>query len=298
MSLSELDFDYVRRLVRQHSAIQLEDSKSYLAEARLDRLARHEGMRSSQELLSRLRADGSSHLRERVIQAMTTNETLFFRDNYPFEYLQRTLIPELMQKNSMSKRLTIWSAACSSGQEPYSIGMLLHRHFPSLGGWEVRIIATDLSREVLERAMTGRFTQLEVNRGLPVDYLVRYFQRDGLEWQIKDEIRSMMVFSQMNLIGNWPPMPPLDIVFLRNVMIYFDIDTKRTMLARMARSIRPGGHLVLGGSESVISLDSTFESVPGVNGIYRNVRPAPSSLSSPSPSQRPTGHFRLDRPHE
>lgn len=297
MSLSDVDFDFVRRLVRQHSAIQLEDSKSYLAEARLERLARLEGIKSSRELIDRVRNEGSKDLQQRVVQAMTTNETLFFRDNHPYEVLKSQIIPDLIKTNAASKRLTIWSAACSTGQEPYSIAMLIHRNFPQLSDWEVRIIASDLSQEVLERAMRGRFNQLEVNRGLSVEYLLRYFDRHGLEWQIKDEIRSMITFAQMNLIANWPPLPIVDIVFLRNVMIYFDLDTKRTILARMSRVVRTGGYLVLGASESTMSMQTQFDPIPGATGFYRNHRDPAAILPLPHTPTRPNGQFRVDRGH-
>jgi chemotaxis protein methyltransferase CheR len=261
MPLSRVDFEYVRALVLKRSAIVLEDDKLYLAESRLTSLARREGIASIDALLVRLRAEPNNGLVVKVVEAMTTNETFFFRDVYPFEALRLHLLPELMRRRASERRLDIWCAAASTGQEPYSLVMLLREHFPELAGWTVRLLATDLSTEVLARAREGRYSQLEVNRGLPARLLVRYFRQQGAEWQIKDEIRKTVEFRPLNLIEPWPAMPAMDLVLMRNVLIYFDVDTKKQILSRVTRLLRPDGYLMLGGAETTLNLDDSFERV-------------------------------------
>ncbi len=261
MWLNTADFNYVRMLVKQHSAIALDESKAYLAETRLLGLAQREGIPSLAELVARVRADRGDVLRGKVVEAMTTNETSFFRDLLPFEMLQRALLPELIACRARQQTLRIWSAACSTGQEPYSIAMLIRDKFPGLASWQVKILATDLSSEVLNRAREGRFSQLEVNRGVPAHLLVRHFRRQGLDWYISDEIRRMIDFQVLNLVGTWPSMPSMDLVLLRNVLIYFDADSKREVFQRIARTLAPDGFLVLGSSETTLFDNSSFERV-------------------------------------
>jgi chemotaxis protein methyltransferase CheR len=270
MSLSRADFDYLCGLVKRHSAIALDEGKGYLVEARLSPLARREGFASLEALVAGLRAGTAHGLDQQVVEAMTTNETSFFRDVHPFECLRRAILPDLVQRRAGERRLAVWCAACSTGQEPYSVALLLREHFPGLGGWDVRLIASDLSREVLERARQGRYTQMEVNRGLPARLLVKYFQRQGLDWQLHGDVRRMVEFRPLNLIEPWPPLPPLDVIFLRNVLIYFDADARREVLGKVRRVLRPDGSLFLGGAETVMHLDDTFERVPlEGSGCYR-----------------------------
>jgi chemotaxis protein methyltransferase CheR len=261
MSLSTCDFNYVRGIVRQHSAISLDDSKVYLAETRLVALARQEGISSITELVARLRVDQGRVLRQKVVEAMTTNETSFFRDIHPFEAIQQVLLPELSRRRAGVRRLNVWSAACSTGQEPYSLAMLLRDHFPELNSWQLRILASDLSSEVLERARAGRYTQLEVNRGMPAHLLVRYFKRHALDWSLIEEIRRMIDFQVINLIDAWPPMPLFDLILIRNVLIYFDPEAKRRVLDRIGGILAPDGYLILGGSETTFFNNEMFERV-------------------------------------
>lgn len=190
---------------------------------------------------------------------MTTNETSFFRDLHPFETLRTTVLPDVIARRASERRLHLWSAACSSGQEPYTIALVLREHFPALAGWTVRLVATDLSREILARARAGRYSQLEVNRGLPAPLLTKHFTREGMEWQLKDEVRRMVEFRELNLLEAWSGLADLDIVFIRNVLIYFDQDIKRGILGRVHRALRPGGYLFLGGAETTLNLDDRFE---------------------------------------
>jgi chemotaxis protein methyltransferase CheR len=261
VALQQADFDYVRGLVLRRSAIVLENEKLYLAETRLQALARREGIDSVEALVGRLRAAPHNGLHQKVVEAMTTNETSFFRDVQPFEMLKQVVIPELIKRRATERQLSVWCAASSTGQEPYSLAMLLRENFPSLAGWKVRITASDLSTEVLEKARQGRYSQLEVNRGLPAQMLVKYFQRQGVEWQIKDDIRNLIDYRQLNLIEPWPALPPPDVILMRNVLIYFDVETKRQLLGKARRLLRPDGYLFLGGAETTLNLDDSFERV-------------------------------------
>lgn len=270
---SSSDFDFVRDLVRRHSAIVLEASKEYLIEARLAPLARSEGLGSIGDLVTRLRIGRDDKLQRKVIDAMTTNETLFFRDVHPFEALRVNVLPEMLPSRAASKQLRIWSAACSTGQEPYTIAMLLREHFPELASWRIDILATDLSTEVLAKARTGVYGQIEVNRGLPAKLMVKYFTKQGVDWQIDDSIRRMIEFREFNLAETWPAMQKFDVIFLRNVLIYFDADTKKSILSRMRRLLRPDGCLFLGAAETTMNLDDGYERLQiGKSGCYR-VRP-------------------------
>lgn len=260
-TLNPSDFNFIRDLVRRHSAIALEADKAYLIEMRLGPVARQAGFASLQELIASLRAQPQAHpLQRQVVEAITTHETSFFRDLHPFEALRNTVLPELLDKR-WPLNLSIWCAACSSGQEPYSIAMLMRQHFPTLAYHRVRIIATDLSGAIIERAREGVYSQIEVNRGLPAALLSRYFDKQGLCWRIRPEIRRMVEFQQGNLAEAWPPMPPLDVVFMRNVLIYFDVSTKKAILSKIRQVLKPDGYLFLGSSETTLNLDADFEPV-------------------------------------
>lgn len=262
MSLRASDFDYIRDLVRREAAIVLEPGKEYLALTRLDPIARGKGLASVADLIARLRLGGRTDLHEEVVDALTTNETSFFRDLHPFESLRTHVLPEVIERNAGRRSLTVWCAACSSGQEPYSVAMLIREHFPELTAWRIDLVATDISASMLERARAGRYGQLEVNRGLPAQFLLKYFRRDGAYWELDPSVRRMVRFQRHNLIGAWPPFPTFDIVFLRNVLIYFDLETKRQVLARVRSVMRPDGYLLLGGSETTLNIDDGFERVP------------------------------------
>lgn len=259
MSLSAAEFDYIRRLVLEQSAIVLDDDKQYLAESRLLPLARREGFASLSSMVASLLVKKFNGLHRLVVEAMTTNETSFFRDFHPFEALRRSILPQLLLKSVSNRELNIWSAACSSGQEPYSIAMLLHEDFPGMAGWNVRLIASEFSAEMLARAQEGCYSQLEVNRGLPAKLLVKYFRQHGADWQIADELRKRVEFQAINLAGFWPPLPPMDIILMRNVLIYFGVETKKQILRKARQLLKQDGVLFLGGAETTINLDDSFE---------------------------------------
>jgi len=268
VTLSEADFNYVRDLVYKKSAIVLEDSKGYLVEARLQPLARRLGLSSLGELVAQLRCRPTNGLHWSVVEAMTTNETYFFRDVHPFELLKRSVLPGLIQRNSADRRLNIWCGAASSGQEPYTILMVLREYFPALINWQVSFLATDISKEMLNRCREGCYSQLEVNRGLPAALLVKYFQKIGNEWQIKEDLRSMIQFSELNLAQPWPPMPQMDLVFLRNVLIYFNSETKKTIFAKLRNVLKPDSCVFLGGAETTMGIDAAFKRVTLDKGSY------------------------------
>jgi chemotaxis protein methyltransferase CheR len=257
MGVSVADFEFVRRLVHEHSSIALADGKEYLVEARLAPVAEQEGLDSVGELVRMLRS-GAARVTDAVVHAMTTNETSFFRDLHPFDALRDTVIPTVLAANG-GRQLSMWSAAASTGQEAYSMALVVREHFAHVP--DVRILATDLSTDVLARAARGTYTQLEVNRGLPASLLVKHFERDGRDWQLKPSIRSMVTFAPLNLARPLRGIPPMDIVFVRNVLIYFKTATKAAVLAEMSRVLRPGGFLFLGAAETTIGIDDSFERV-------------------------------------
>jgi len=244
--------DYVYRL----SGIVIDEGKHYLLEARLLPLVREHKLQSIDDLAMRLRADSVPLLRQKVVDAMTTNETLFFRDSPQYDALRASILPLLAQKRAATRTLSFWSAAASSGQEAYSLAMLLLDL--GLRDWKLNIIGTDLSTQILDRARTARYLQIEVNRGLPVTYLVRYFTQQGLEWQLKDEIRRMVQFQVFDLRQSMMALGPFDIIFCRNVLIYFDDTTKKLILRGLRSRLHPDGYLLLGGAEAILQLDEQF----------------------------------------
>ncbi len=270
MPLAGPDIDYIRDFVRSRAAIVLE-GKEYLIEARLETLAATEGLTGLAALMVALRAEPEPRqLHRKVVDALTTNETLFFRDVHPYDAMRTRIIPELMERNQISRSLRIWSGACSAGQEPLSIAMLLRTHFPALENWRIELLATDLSDEMLEQARRGCYSQIEVNRGLPAAMLVRYLEDRGSHWRAKPEIRNMIRYERFNLVGHWPERGPFDLILLRNVMIYFDIDVRREILAHLAEALVPDGYLLLGAAETTAGVSEEFEPVTiGRTAFYR-----------------------------
>jgi len=259
--ISPDDFDYIRKIVLDASAIVLEDGKEYLVESRLFQVIRREKLESMEQLVNHLRKGTKLGLKVKVIDAMTTNETSWFRDIKPFDVIKTRLLPELKTLKERERTINIWSAACSSGQEPYTIAMLINEMLPNSEGWNIKIHATDLSAEMVERAKEGAYSQLEVNRGLPASLLVKYFTQNGRQWVVKDVLKKMIQFREMNLIERWHPFPIMDIVFLRNVMIYFDQAVKISILRKVRGLMTPASYLFLGAAETTMSLDQNFAAV-------------------------------------
>ena len=263
MTLTAETFDFVATLVRQRSAIQLEKGKEYLVESRLAPLARSAGAPDVDSYVRGLRADVSKH--DIVVEALTTNETSWFRDINPFAVLRSTVVPDLVGLGRT--QLKIWSAACSTGQEAYSVAMTIADHFP---GIRCNIVATDLAEAVLAKGRAGSYSQLEINRGLPAPMLVKHFERKGANFEISPNLKSQVVFSKHNLLEPAPMGGPFDIVFLRNVLIYFDVATKRDVLRRVRGAMAPGGYLFLGAAETTIGVDESWERIQvGNSSVYR-----------------------------
>lgn len=267
-------FEYLKNFLQEKAAIVLHAGKEYLVETRLNPLVHKEGFKTLDDMIAAMRARPGQGLHQRVIDAMTTNETLFFRDLHPFEALKKTILPELLVKRAAEKQLNIWCMASSSGQEPYSIAMLLREAFPLVvSNWKVFLLASDISDEMLEKTRQGRYTQFEVNRGLPVAYLAKYFEKKSPDWHLKEAVRKMVTVQKINLIHTWPALPRMDLIFLRNVLIYFDVATKRNILAQVKKSLKPDGYLFLGGSESTIGVDDSFERLSAEKAFYHRLKP-------------------------
>ncbi len=252
-TLSGADYAYLRQLVFELSQNVLDPTRDYLFEARLSRLLRNQGMAHLQELVNHLRGKKNPELERAIAEAMTINETSFFRDGRPFDLLRAELLPRLIEARKFSRSLRFWSAACSTGQEAFSLAMLIREHFPLLGDWNIRIEGTDVNMEVIRRAQSGLFHRIEINRGLPVRHVVRFFDHVGEDWVIKPEIHRMCNFRQANLCGPYPPFKRpddrFDVILLRNVMLYFSQETRKTLLAAIHHLLAPDGVLFLGASE-------------------------------------------------
>jgi chemotaxis protein methyltransferase CheR len=269
MTIAPDAFGFVCALVRRESAIVLEPGKEYLVESRLLPLARAQGDRDLDAYVDRARRSPHGPVVREIVEALTTNETSWFRDSEPFVGLRSTVLPELVSARVTTRRLRVWSAACSSGQEPYSIAMAL-AEAPQLAGWVYEVLGTDLSLEMVERSRDGRYNQLEMNRGLPATSLVRWFERDGTAWRVCRELAALTTFRQLNLVRPLPAIGRFDVVFLRNVLIYFDLPTKREVLQRVRTVLAPDGYLYLGASETTMGVDDSWERVPiGRSSVYR-----------------------------
>lgn len=272
MSLSALDADYLRGVVMRNSGNHVDPARDYLFESRLQRVLRTKGMQSLDQLVSALRSDSGSLLQRSVAEAMTINETSFFRDTASIDLLRDELLPALIEARRNTGELRIWSAASSSGQEAYSLAMLLREHFPALTAWKIEILGTDLSAEMIGRARAGRYQRLEINRGLPARFLLKYLVRSGDDWEMAPDLRRLCSFQQRNLCDAAPYPEKFDIILLRNVMIYFPTETRHTVLRRMHRSLAPDGALLLGTSEQT-SLDLLWQTVLTPKAVW--YRPAP-----------------------
>ena len=285
--MTPLDFAFLRRLLKGHSGLDLSIDKSDLVEAHLLSLARCEGFDGIDDLIRALRAD-DHRLIGCVVEAMTTNETFFFRDKTPFDHLRETIIPALLRSRASRRSLRIWSAACSTGQEPYSIAMCLQEFGAQLAGWHVEILATDISETALARSQLGIFSHFEVQRGLPIHLLLKYFKpldvsQTGKAWQANPELRAMVTHRPFNLLHDVTPLGTFDVIFCRNVMIDFDTDTKTSLFTRLAGALETDGTLALGDAETVAGLTDAFKPHPDHRGLYRRELRSPSLAPRMSP---------------
>jgi len=266
-------FAFLQQFLKKRSGVVVDESKVYLVVARLLPVVRQHKLMSLDALADRLRLTSDAAIQRDVLNAMMTHETSFFRDKSPFETLKQ-LIPEMVKKRGVMRQLVLWSAASSTGQEAYSIAILINEHFRELlATWKIRIIATDISDVVLTRAREGIFNELEIVRGLPPSLLRKYFTPLQGKWSISQECRRLVEFRQLNLNDPWPVMPPCDIVFLRNVLLYFDVPTRRTILEKMRKIVRPDGGLFLGGSETMLGINESYSRLSGMGCSYYRPKP-------------------------
>ncbi|HIJ63895.1 MAG TPA: protein-glutamate O-methyltransferase [Rhodospirillaceae bacterium] len=275
------DFDYLAKLLKERSGLVITPDKAYLLESRLTPVARQRNLKSIEEVVAKMRGRDESLARD-VTEAMTTNESFFFRDTKPFDQFRDTVLPQVMASRAAKKSIRIWSAACSSGQEAYSLAMLLKENAARLAGWHVEIIGTDISVEMLEKAKAGLYSQFEVQRGLPIQFLVKYFKKKDESWQIDSSLRGMVQFREWNLLHELRGLGSFDIVFCRNVLIYFDQPTKSRVLENISRQMPPDGFLFLGGAETVLGISDRFKPVPNQRGIYcLSAGAAPAAATAP-----------------
>lgn len=273
MTLTDLnptEFEQFRRWLRDNTGIHLDSGKDYLVVSRLKPVCDVLRIDTVGGLIHAVLSSRGNSLHTQVIDAMVTPETSFFRDAHPFAALRNVVVPKLIQARAGQRKIRVWCAAAASGQEPYSIAILLREYFPETINWDIRILATDISESMLERCRAAEFLQHEVNRGMPTALLLKYFRQNGNRWQLIEPMRAMVNFRQMNLVNPWPLFDQFDLILLRNVMIYFDVSTKRTVLQKMEGVLSPDGYLILGGAETTINLNDRFERVEYLKtGFYR-----------------------------
>jgi len=262
------DFNFLSTLIKQRSGLVLTEDKSYLLESRLMPIARKRGLKGLEELTQTLRTHKEEALMQDVTEAMTTNESFFFRDIKPFDMFREQVLPEIMKNRADRKSFRVWCAAASSGQEPYSLAITLLEAAQQLSGWRTEIVGTDISREILEKAKSGLYSQFEVQRGLPIQLLLKYFDKKDDMWQASSALRTMVQFKELNLLGDLQKLGKFDVVFCRNVLIYFDQETKGKVLEEISRMMPPDGILFLGGAETVLGISDKFKPVPGLRGVY------------------------------
>jgi len=284
--VTPLDYDFLRKCLKARSGLVLSGDKEYLVESRLLPVARRAGFANLGELVGALKAAPDAALMTTVVEAMTTNESLFFRDKTPFEHFRLTVMPALLAARRASRSIRIWCAAASTGQEPYSLAMCLKEMERDIAGWRIDLLGTDLSGDVLEKARAGLYTQFEVQRGLPIQSLIKHFTQSGELWQIAPELRAMVKYRQLNLLRDFSSLGTFDLVFCRNVLIYFDADTKVDVLTRMAQITAGDGFLVLGAAETVVGLTDRFKMVPDKRGLYVPNSAPPRLTTSGKPMPR------------
>jgi chemotaxis protein methyltransferase CheR len=281
--MTEAEFEALRIFLKARSGLALSPDKRYLVESRLSSVCTRFKIESLSHLVREIRAGRSIALEKATIEAMTTNETFFFRDKAPFDLFQDVLLPKYLKERASNRRLRIWCAAASTGQEPYSLAMLLKEAAPRMPGWNIDIVATDISTEVLDKAKVGFYNQFEVQRGLPIRFLVKYFKQIGDHWQIAPEIRSMVDYRYLNLIEDFSRLGQFDIVYCRNVLIYFEPNLKADVLRRIANTMTADGSLVLGASETVLGVTDALTLDPAYRGLYSK------NLSSAAPKMFAVG---------
>ncbi len=261
MSIGQQEFLYIQELLLKETGVSIDRSKEYLLEGRLDHIKSEQKLTTINQLLQKIKSDpiGNADLKKLVLEALLTHETFFFRDNHPFESFKQVILPNIMKAKKDSRVINIWNAACSTGQEPYSLAIYIKEHFPELRSWTVNIWATDLSDQILDKAKLGLFRDIEISRGLPEELLKRYFIKEGKNWALNQEIKKMIKFEKLNLLHPFPHMPKQDIIFMRNVLIYFDEETKKEIFSKVENVLADTGYYILGSTETPINLTKAFK---------------------------------------
>lgn len=274
------DFELLSKILKERSGLVLSEEKIYLLESRLTPIARKKGMETLDDLINEIRLRRKEDLLREVTDAMTTNESFFFRDNTPFDLFKNDVMPEIIKSRSAGRRLRIWCAAASTGQEPYSLAIILSEMQAQLAGWNIEIIGTDLTQSVLDKAKAGIYSQFEVQRGLPIKLLMKYFTQAGEMWQISEKIRKMVTYKPYNLLDSFSSLGSFDVIFCRNVLIYFHQDTKKLVLDRLRGQMPVDGTLFLGAAETVLGLTDKFKPVSGKRGMYKTAEHAAQMLKT------------------
>jgi chemotaxis protein methyltransferase CheR len=282
--MTPVDYDYLRKCLKERSGLVLSADKQYLVESRLLPVARTAGFANLGELVRALMLGNADALMTAVVEAMMTHESFFFRDKIPFDHFRQTVMPALIAARGKTRTIRIWCTAASTGQEPYSLAMCLSEMEQKIAGWRIELLATDLGNDVLEKARQGLYSQFEVQRGLPIQLLIKHFAQVGELWQIAPNIRSMVKYQQLNLLADFTKLGRFDLILCRNVLIYFDTETKVSVLNRLARSLTGDGYLMLGAAETVVGLTNSFKVVPDKRGLYV---PNISAVSPPAPMAPP-----------
>ncbi len=285
--MTPLDYDYLRKCLKERSGLVLAADKQYLVESRLLPVARSAGFGNLGDLVRALMLGNADALMTAVVEAMMTHESFFFRDKIPFDHFKQTVMPALIETRKNLRSIRIWCAAASTGQEPYSLAMCLKELEPKIAGWRIELLATDLGNDVLEKARQGLYSQFEVQRGLPIQLLIKHFTQVGELWQLAPDIRAMVKYQQLNLLSDFSRLGRFDLIFCRNVLIYFDTETKISVLNRLARSMAGDGYLVLGSAETVVGLTDSFKIVPDKRGLYVPNVKSPSVIPPPRPQSPP-----------
>jgi chemotaxis protein methyltransferase CheR len=279
--LTSADHIMLRQLVHQRAGLVLDPGKEYFAELRLGALANDEGFADASQVMDALRTEESwGLLHRRVVESLAVCETSWFRDLHTWDALRTQWLPELIQRRAATRELRLWSAACASGQEPYSLALMLRENFPQLSTWKVTLLATDFNSAMLRRASEGAYSQIEMNRGLPAPMLVRHFRKEQHDWRLHEDVRSMVEFRELNLAAPWNHLPMVDLVLMRNVLIYFDAPTRRRVLRQLHGAIALDGALVLGGGETTLTIDDSFEAVNQGRAVFHRPRPRPEEVKS------------------
>lgn len=285
------EFQFLQKMLKERSGLVLADEKRGPVSTRLMPLVKKLNMANLRELIEALKKPTNEPLRRQVTEAMTVNESFFFRDKTPFQNFEEEMIPHL-RKTRTNKRVRIWSAAASTGQEAYSLAITTKEQPDKMAGWQIEIFGTDISTEVLEKAKSGLYSQFEVQRGVPAALLVKYFKQTGTMWQVDSALKAMVKFQQFNLLNDFRPLGTFDVVFCRNVLIYFDVETKKDILERISKQMTPDAYLILGGAETIVGVTSLYKPVPGRRGLYQltsyqESQQKSGGLSAPTRSSSP-----------